>query len=442
MSERIVVVGKGAREHALAHRLERNDNNERERARQVIVLGGNAGIARDFECIAVDECNLSMALKHIQRVNPDLVVVGPESWLDHGLVDILQEHNIPVFGPTKNAALLESSKSFMKDQCLKSRVRTAQFQRFNELNKSIAWVNSLDEGPLVIKLDGLCGGKGVEIAHSKAHALSHLHWLFKEGGLELLQVPRPDFIIEEYLVGREVSVFGISDGSGVALFAPLQDYKRLKDNDQGPNTGGMGAVAFLGVDREERSRFLDIVKDEVFLPILRQMSLEGNPFKGLLYAGLMLVEDRINVLEFNVRFGDPETQALMMALNTDIYPLLHLGAHNGAINCEAWQHKLLDAEHAITVVLASKGYPLKASEPAHIKLPKPMPENTKIFFASTSHDDGNLRAENGRVMSVTSKAPTLELARAQVYQAVTEIEFSGMQNRLDIGTNLSQLFLN
>lgn len=440
MSERIIVVGKGAREHALAYRLERNDHNERDGARQVFVLGGNAGLAQEFECIPVGECDLSEALQQIKRVDPDLVVVGPESWLDCGLVDILQANKIPVFGPMKNAALLESSKSFMKDQCFKSHVRTAQFQRFNELNKAVTWLSSLDEGPLVIKLDGLCGGKGVEIAHSKAQALSHLNWLFNQGGLERLSVGRPDFIIEEFLLGREVSVFGVSDGKDVTLFAPLQDYKRLKDNDQGPNTGGMGAVAFLGVNSKERSQFLDVVKEEVFLPILRQMSSEGIPFKGLLYAGLMLVEEDINVLEFNVRFGDPETQALMMALKTDIYPLLHNVAHGESIHCEAWQNRLLDSEQAVTVVLASQGYPSQSYDPASIQLPKQLPGNTRIFFANTSFKDGCLQAENGRVMSVTSRAPTLEQARAHVYQVVKEIEFAGKQNRLDIGTNLSRLF--
>ena len=339
MGDRILVVGQGAREHALAYRLEKNDDGQKDPDRQVMVLGGNAGIARNFECFAAAS-SLGGVVEQIKQIKPDLVVVGPESWLDQGLVDALTEQGIAAFGPSQRAAQLESSKIFMKDLCESASVRTAAYKRFNDKFAAISWLKTRPEAQFVIKADGLCAGKGVHVAHDKEDALSHLNYLFDEGGWLSLGAKKKDFLIEEFLNGQEVSVFGAANGDDVALFGPLQDYKRLKDGDLGPNTGGMGAVAFLGRDDEERAKFLEVVKTEVFLPVLRQMASKQKPFKGLLYAGLMLVDGRINVLEFNVRFGDPETQALMMALNTDIYPLLSQIAHNDSCNLTLWQKKV------------------------------------------------------------------------------------------------------
>ncbi|MCA9508570.1 MAG: phosphoribosylamine--glycine ligase, partial [Myxococcales bacterium] len=403
--------------------------------------GGNAGIAREFECINLKSNKIVDCVQTIKRLQPKLVVVGPEWWLEQGIKNALSSENIAAFGPTKNAALLESSKNFMKQQCAIAGVKTAQYKLFDDPQKATGWIHSLEESPLVIKLDGLCSGKGVYVAPSKSHALEHIDYLFNEDGLKNLGVTRPTFIVEKFIKGHEVSVFGLCDGNNAVLFSPLQDYKRLLDNDKGPNTGGMGAIAFLGENQPERVQFLERVKNEIFLPILRLMASQGTPFQGLLYAGLMLEKDDINLLEFNVRFGDPETQALMFALKHDIYPLLHQIAHNEAIDHKTWQNKLIDCEQAVCVVLASESYPAKTQEHCLLSLPQNLPDDTHIFFASTSfNQEGCLQAQNGRVMSVTSKAHSIEEARAKAYQAISKIQFMGMQYRTDIGTNMSQLF--
>ena len=440
MGARILVVGQGAREHALAYRLERTEDGSKDPHRQVMVLGSNAGIAREFESVPVGP-SIGSLVEQVRRIKPDLVVVGPESWLDLGVVDVLVEDGITTFGPSKKAAELESSKIFMKDLCLRASVKSADFKRFDNKSSAISWLSSRQEAKFVIKADGLCAGKGVSIAPHKQQAMNHLNYLFDDGGFNHLGVKKNDFIIEEFLDGQEVSVFGVTNGEDVALFGPLQDYKRLKDGDVGPNTGGMGAVAFLGINQQERDKFLEKVRTEVFLPILRQMSLENRRFKGLLYAGLMLVDGRINVLEFNVRFGDPETQALMMALNADIYPLLSQIAQDESINFADWQKKLSFSDHAVAVVLASENYPAPSSSSYEISFPATLPPQTQIFFASTTHREGLLHAGSGRVLTVVSRSTTLEQARREVYQAVKQIDFAGRQNRSDIGSNLSRLFI-
>lgn len=439
MSERIVVVGSGAREHALAFRLMRNEDGQIEKSRQVMVVEGNAGIAREFECIKPDGEGMIGVVNTLSRLKPDLVIIGPEAWLEAGIVDVLHEKNIAAFGPQKNAARIESSKAFMKKICQKAQVSTANYQQFCEAAPALAWLRQQNEAPHVIKIDGLCQGKGVYIAHDKDDAKNHIEFLFNKGFAQL-GLKSHDLIVENYLTGYEVSVFGVTDGHDVALFNPLRDYKRLKDGNEGPNTGGMGAVAFLGSDQEERNQFLQRVKEEIFLPVLRQMSHENQPFKGLLYAGLMVNQDAINVLEFNARFGDPETQALMMALKCDIYPLLAQIAHGDRPDFSVWQSKLSNAESAVAVVLASAGYPSKSLDINEITLPTFVSENTRIFFASTQiNDQGALCAASGRVMSVVQRAHSVSEAQENVYYTVDQIDFVGKQYRRDIGQNLNAL---
>lgn len=439
MGKRIVVIGQGAREHALAYRLEKNADGMKDKNRHIFVVPGNPGIMRDFECVTPKYPGVVGITDELKRIQPDLVVIGPEYWLAEGLSDVLIEAKIPVFGPSKKAAEIEASKIFMKDICRSAKVKTACSEAFSDKNTAIQWVIAQPEKPFVIKVDGLCAGKGVVIAQNKSEALSHIEFLFSKEGFRKLGIENHNFLIEEFLAGREVSVFAMCNGSDAALFAPLQDHKRLSDNDMGPNTGGMGAVACLGENNEERRAFLAKVKEEIILPTLKEMSLRGCPFKGLLYAGLMLVNNDIYVLEFNARFGDPETQALMMGLKTDIFPLFEQIATDALIDVAWWQESLLAIDVAVSVVFASKNYPFSSSASAEITLPKTLPPTTRLFFAGVSTNEDKLMAESGRILSVASVAPTLHQAQKDAYDVAQQVLFAGAHYRSDIGSSLSHL---
>lgn len=440
MADRVLVIGNGAREHALAYKLLKSSRLSAPSNRQVFVLGGNAGIRQDFECIEPEDQSVRSIVKEAKRIKPHLTVIGPESYLASGLVDALDQENIKSFGPSQAASKLEGEKSFMKEICLDANVRTAPFNTFSDFKEALAFVEGQKEKPLVIKVDGLCNGKGVSIVKDLLEAKRTLSGLFLEDGFKSLGVKENKIIIEEYLVGGEVSVFGLTDGSDVALFCPMQDHKRLLDADKGPNTGGMGAVGPLGRDRDGRARFLDSVKDKFFLPTLKGMRDRGHPFRGLLYAGLMLTEKGPFLLEYNVRFGDPETQALLFGTECDIYPLLLGIAHGHGIDLARAQAELLEMEPTISIVLASSGYPFGSSERMPITMPKNTTKNTATFFASTTWVEGaGLHAGHGRVASLVASGQTVDEARALGYGLLSGFHFSGMQYRKDIGASLTTL---
>lgn len=438
----VVVIGSGAREHALAHKLAFGDLESSKAIRQVFVVGGNAGIAREFECIRIDKPGIHELTHACIKLAPTLVVIGPENYLEDGVSDCLRSHGIAVFGPSKQASLLESSKYFAKTILKKSGVPHASFERFGDHQSALRHIDDYPHEKIVIKVDGLCAGKGVRVCLSKDEAKSALHELYQENGFGRLRIQDTTIIIEDYLLGREVSVFGAAHGNDVVLFCPMQDYKRLRDRDQGPNTGGMGAVGPLGDNLTQRASFLEQIKERIFLPTLHAMNSLNMPFSGLLYAGLMLTEQGPTILEFNVRFGDPETQALLHGTKADIYPLLHSIAHGHHIDVDYWQQQLLTMRPTVSIVAASDGYPDKSSLPQPIKLPHYGHKNTKIYWAKTGFDQSlGLVSDNGRVLSATASAHTIEEARSIGYKLVSEISFSGMQYRLDIGTNITPLKL-
>jgi phosphoribosylamine---glycine ligase len=442
LMERVLVVGHGAREHALAHKLAFGQIKNTKSMRDVIVLGGNPGIARDFECVTPRRPGIPGMVEAALKISPDLVVIGPENYLADGLQDALHAQGIKAFGPNKNASQLESSKSFTKQVCTIANVQNASFAQFADFETSAAYIKSHPHEKLVIKVDGLCAGKGVFVCSDKEEGLRTLHHLYRESGLLSLGINDPTIIIEEYLSGFEVSVFGAAHGSDVALFCPMQDYKRLKDFDQGPNTGGMGSVGPLGNNHNHRQHFLDRIKETIFLPILTAMKSIDMPFSGLLYAGLMLTPQGIKLLEFNVRFGDPETQALLTGSKADIYPLLHGIAVGQKLDVDYWQQELLDMEPTISIVIASSGYPLGHYPQQPITLPKTLPDQAKIFFAKTAVDDSlNLLSDNGRVLNLVASGPTIEEARSLGYKLVSDINFRGMHYRFDIGTEITELGL-
>ncbi|HXW53971.1 MAG TPA: phosphoribosylamine--glycine ligase [Myxococcota bacterium] len=438
MTDRILIVGHGAREHVLAHKLSMNQTAS---SREVLVLFGNAGIARDFECLTPKDESLLGIVETVTKIAPDLIVIGPENYLAEGLVNALKGRGLNTFGPTKDAALLESSKVFTKALCRRAGIDTANARDFSDVAAALSYVNGHPLETLVLKADGLCAGKGVVVCQSKQEARDQLRDWYLAGGLERLGLKHHDIIIEDFLDGSEVSVFGAVSGSEVALFCPMQDYKRLLDFDQGPNTGGMGAVGPLGNSLDDRRYFLEIIKESVFLKALHALKSMDIRFSGLLYAGLMLTKEGPKLLEFNVRFGDPETQALLHGTKADIYPLLSGIARDEQLDTEFWQKELLQMDETVTIVLASEGYPFSRSESQVMTLPKCLPNTAKLYFASTAKNGSDeIRAGSGRVVSVTASASTIEDARSLGYGLLSEIEFAGMRYRKDIGTNMTKLF--
>lgn len=437
---RIVIIGQGAREHALAYKLSFQSTDEAQKQHQIIIMGGNPGAARDFECLDITHNSLQDIASCTKKLKPDLVVIGPENYLAQGLSDILQGHGICVFGPNQKASRLESSKIFMKDICDKARVANASYAQFHDLLSAKAFVAQHPCERLVIKVDSLCAGKGVFVGTSKQDTINSLEQLFLHNGFSKLNVHKNNIIIEEFLPGFEVSVFAAVSMHDVVLFCPMQDYKRLNDHDQGPNTGGMGAVGPLGNTNAERSQFLDHIKEKVFLPVLHTLKNLNTPFSGLLYAGLMLTEQGPKVLEFNVRFGDPETQALVFGTKADIFPLLHTLAQNQPIEADYWQKQLLSMDPTVAIVAASSGYPFADSNQAPLSYPTKLPNNSTIFFAKTAlNEDGMLVADNGRVLNIVARGRTIEDARSLGYKLLSHVNFLGMQFRSDIGTNITQI---
>lgn len=438
MGERVVVIGHGAREHALAHKLAYGVAGSSTREREVIVVGGNAGLAKEFECLKPVQGDIPELVELCGRIAPDLVVIGPESYLAEGIKDAMGK--IATFGPSKNASALEASKYFTKMICTDAKIATATFQKFTDLQSALRGVDEHYGENVVIKVDGLCAGKGVTVCRDKKIARETLHELFEHDGFARLGTRDHVVIIEEFLEGSEVSVFGLANKEEVVLFCPMQDYKRLYDDDRGPNTGGMGAIGPLGENINLRRAFLDRIREDIFRPVLRIMNKQGRNFSGLLYAGLMLTKNKVFLLEFNVRFGDPETQALLFGTRPDIYPLLKAIALAEPFDEEFWQSELLAMETSIAIVLASAGYPFESCAAAPISLPKRLSPATKSFFASTiTNEFGDLMTGNGRVMSIVARGLGVDGARALGYEQVRQIEFAGMQYRKDIGTHVTDL---
>lgn len=432
MAERIVVIGKGAREHALAKKLTG-------RSREVIVLLGNPGIAREFLCIEPATMEISVLVETAVSLRPDLVIIGPENFLALGLADALRARGIATFGPSKMASQLEESKQFTKQVCDRAKIPTARYGAFSNLKDAYAFVEDHELDDLVVKVDALCAGKGVTVCHSKQHAKKTLSDLFERDGFKALSAVRKEVVIEEFLQGEEISVFGAAHDTDVVLFCPLKDFKTLRDHGDGPNTGGMGAGGPLGDSSAERERFLGEIKERFFLPTLHAMKNAGRPFSGLLYAGLMVTDRGVFLLEYNVRFGDPETQALLFGTDADIYPLLQAIAHNEPFDHDTIQQQLLTMQPTISIVMAGAGYPTSSATPCPLTIPTHISQDTQILFADTQVHDGTLLSGSGRVLNVVARASTVDAARTLGYELVRKIDFAGKQFRTDIGTNLSRL---
>ncbi|MBF8251682.1 MAG: phosphoribosylamine--glycine ligase [Actinobacteria bacterium] len=405
---KILLVGSGGREHALGLGLDADPA-----CTSLHVAPGNPGIAEFAQCHPIDISNNAQIVALAQEIEADLVVIGPELPLVNGLADDLRRLKIAVFGPSKAAAQLEGSKTFAKEVMSDAGVLTAQ--SFTCSNK-VEYEKALDTfgAPYVVKDDGLAGGKGVVVTRNRQEALAHA-------------ISCKRVVIEEFLEGPEVSLFGISDGVSILAMQPAQDFKRSGDNDAGLNTGGMGAYSPLPWAPS------DIIEDtytQVLAPIIAEMNARGTPFVGLLYAGLALTDRGTRVIEFNVRFGDPETQVLIPLLKTPLATLLYKAATVGlADTVLEWRD-----ESAVAVVLAAEGYPTAPLNGGTIS-PLPAIENVQIFHAGTSRSEQGLVSSGGRVLTVTGVGSDLTEARDRAYRAISQISLPGSFYRSDIALN-------
>ncbi|HET7048620.1 MAG TPA: phosphoribosylamine--glycine ligase [Solirubrobacteraceae bacterium] len=413
-SPRVLVVGAGAREHAIVHALLRSPQEP-----AVICAPGNAGIAEEVRTLDIAADDVDGLVGAAQSERADLVMVGPEAPLVAGLADALAAAGVRCFGPTREAARLEGSKSFCKEVMEAAGVPTAGYVVVTDPQAGMA---AIDRYPTVIKADGLAAGKGVIIAEDEAQASEALDELLvaRKFGTERV-------VIEEHLVGEELSLLAVCDGEVALPLASAQDYKRIFDDDQGPNTGGMGSYSPVpGVDAERAAEICEAVHQ----PVLQELARRGIPFRGVLYAGLMMTADGFRVLEFNVRFGDPETQAILPRLRTDLVELFELAMVPGGLGGAILEWA---PDTAVTLVLASRGYPASSSSGDRITGLDCVPEGVWVTHAGTARGpDGSFVTAGGRVLSVTGLGADAAAARESAYAAADMIEFDGKQVRRDV----------
>ncbi len=385
---------------------------------------GNAGIAEDARCLEVGAEDIDALLATARDEEVGLVVVGPEAPLVEGLVDALEEQDIPAFGPSREAARLEGSKLHAKELMAEAGVPTASHALVRSRDEALGEIAG-GSFPVVLKADGLAAGKGVIIATTEEEAREAAEVFFEERRFGDTEV-----VIEEFLEGEELSLLALCDGENVLPLAPAQDYKRIFDGDEGPNTGGMGSYSPVpGFDPAETERIADLVHR----PVVDAMKRRGTPFRGVLYAGLMLTEDGPKVLEFNCRFGDPETQAVLPRLRSDLLALCLASREAGGL---AGVDAEFDEGWAVTVVLASAGYPASSSKGDVISgLDEAAAvEGVEIYHAGTAARDGEIVTAGGRVLNVTGLSPTAAEARRRAYEAADLISFNGKQMRTDIAS--------
>jgi len=411
----ILLLGSGGREHALAWKLAASPLVDR-----LICAPGNAGIAREAECVALDITDHAAVIAFCKANKIDFVVVGPEGPLCAGIVDDLESAGIKTFGPNRLAARLEGSKGFTKDLCRDNNIPTAAYRRFTATQPAKDYVRKMG-APIVVKADGLAAGKGVVVAQTISEANTAIDMMF--GGDH-----DAELVVEQFLAGEEASFFALCDGENAIPLASAQDHKRAFDGDTGPNTGGMGAYSPASVMTPQMTAR---AMDEIILPTMRAMKAMRTPYKGVLFAGLMIANDGPKLIEYNARFGDPETQVMMLRLMSDLLPAL-IAARDG-------QLKNFDLrwypDAALTVVLAAKHYPGSYSRGSVIEGldEAAQVEGVEIFHAGTKAEGATVLANGGRVLNVSALGKTVSEAQAHVYRAVNKIRWREGFYRRDIG---------
>lgn len=416
---KVLVVGSGGREHALVWKLSKSKI-----VSKIFAAPGNAGIYRQAELVNIKAEDIENLARFAKEQSIDLTLVGPEVPLALGIVDRFNQDNLKIVGPTREAAQIESSKVWAKQFMRKYHIPTASFLTFDNLKDALKFVKS-SAMPVAIKADGLAAGKGVIIAEDEGQAESAVREMmqkrrFGDAGARI--------VIEAALAGEEASVLALTDGKNIQALIPSQDHKRVGDNDTGPNTGGMGAYAPVPFMTD---KLRQDIHDLILAPTVEGMAREGHPFRGCLYAGLMLTERGPKVIEFNCRFGDPEAQAVLPLLESDLAELL-LGTVEGDLDTivPKWQEG-----SAVCVVLASGGYPGSYEKGKPIEGLKNKSDNPLVFHAGTRFENRKFLTNGGRVLGVTALAETLEEAIQGAYEASGRIDFEGKQYRTDIGVN-------
>ena len=410
----ILLIGSGGREHALAWKMAASPL-----LTKLWCAPGNAGIAREAECVALDVADHAAVIGFCRANAIDLVVVGPEAPLAAGIVDDLAAAGIKAFGPSKAASQLESSKGFTKDICKANNIPTAAYERFRDADAAKAYIRK-QGAPIVVKADGLAAGKGVVVAMTLAEAEAAVDALFTSAGAEA--------VVEEFMEGEEASFFVLCDGDSALPLVAAQDHKRAFDGDKGPNTGGMGAYSPAPV-------FTDAVRArtmaEIILPTLHAMKAMGMPYKGVLFAGLMITRDGPKLIEYNARFGDPETQVLMIRLISDLVPALLASVYGELKHFDLRWYP----EPALTVVMAAKGYPGDYAKGTTIEGldDAAKVEGVEIFHAGTKADGDKILANGGRVLNITATAKTVSEAQRRAYEAINRITWPEGFCRRDIG---------
>ena len=418
---KVIIVGSGGREYAIAKAI-----SSEEKVKKIYFAPGNGAtedISKKIENIDIKD--FEKLAQFAKENGVDLTIVGPEAPLVDGIVDVFKSYGLTIFGPSKDAARLEGSKVYMKNFLKKYNIPTAKYVESDNKDELYSFIDTLSS-PIVVKADGLCGGKGVIIAKSKDEAKKAVDGMlsgesFGDAGKKV--------IVEEFLDGFELSLFAICDGEDFKLLPAAQDHKRLKDGDEGPNTGGMGAYAPTPLVNED---IYKQVRENIIKPTLKGMQEEGCPFEGVLFIGIMVVNGEAKVLEYNVRFGDPECEILMPLIKSSVYDLFYKGATKDLDSLEI----KIDDRYAVCVVAASKDYPYKSSTPAEIIVDEivldELKENAHIVYAGVSKEDGKLFATGGRVLLTVGLGDSIKEARDRAYLMMGQVHFAGKQFRKDI----------
>ena len=412
---KILVIGSGGREHAIIKKIKQNKN-----VSEIYAIPGNGGIERDAICIDIKATDINAIKDFAKKNNIDYVIVTPDDPLVAGLVDALEEIKIPCFGPNKNAAIIEGSKVFAKNLMKKYKIPTAEYETFESYDKAIEYLKTVPM-PTVIKADGLALGKGVIIVETKEKAFDTVKNIMKD---KAFGKSGDRIVIEEFLEGVEVSILSFTDGKTIIPMISSMDHKRIGDKDTGLNTGGMGTIAPNPYYTKEIAKECF---DKIFIPTISAMNKEGRTFKGCLYFGLMITKDGAKVIEYNCRFGDPETQVILPLLKSDLLDIM-IATTNGNLDKVKVE---FENKSAACIIMASEGYPLEYKKGFAINIPKDIIE--RVYFAGVKKENEKLLTSGGRVLGITNIADTLDKAIKLSYEDAKQISFEGAYYRKDIG---------